>query len=187
MNMVPNNAYIKPLQLDVLSLAASTGWTALHLPKGMIMLWSGDDQQGAFFVWRIPPVWRSYMALREPVPSEFLGLTPGRLVWLASAVIPMGWVLAVLVFQRLHRRLCLRQPPLGAGLPEDVEWRRDRPLPIFQAAPRAAPPCTATPSTAPTCAPRNPALRLLRAGFSGSRLGALFGRCRACAQVWTTA
>lgn len=42
----------------------------------------------------------------------------------------LQWVNSVSLFQHLHRRLGFQLPPAGAGLPEDDEMRRDRPLPV---------------------------------------------------------
>ena len=56
-------------------------------------------------------------------------------VYLASAVIPMGWLNAVSLFQHLHRRLGFEEPPCGTDHAESVEWRRDRPVPISATVP----------------------------------------------------
>eukprot|EP00959_Pyramimonas_sp_CCMP1952_P263282 5505770-Pyramimonas_sp.AAC.1 len=69
------------------------------------------------------------MAAGRPVPGEVLGLGQKR-VYLATAVLPMGWVLSVLIFHHVHRRLGLLPAPHGALLPGDREWRRDRPVPM---------------------------------------------------------
>ena len=60
------------------------------------------------------------MAVRWPVPSELLGLQGGP-VYVCSAVIPMGWLNAVSLFQHLHRRLGLAPVPVGAGFAEKDE------------------------------------------------------------------
>ena len=70
------------------------------------------------------------MTFSAPVPGSHLQEDPSRVFWLASAVIPMGWVLAVTVFQHLHRRLAVLQPPAGAGLNADREWRNDQAKPL---------------------------------------------------------
>eukprot|EP00959_Pyramimonas_sp_CCMP1952_P221806 4637297-Pyramimonas_sp.AAC.1 len=70
------------------------------------------------------------MAVSVPVSAGVAGLPGDRLVCVAFRVIPMGWILAVTLFQHLHRRLALRAPRLGAGLPAAAEWRRDRPWPL---------------------------------------------------------
>ena len=65
------------------------------------------------------------MTMARPVPARALGLDSDGMCWLGSAVLPMGWLLAVLVFQHIHRRLGLRGLPRGAALPADEEWRHD--------------------------------------------------------------
>eukprot|EP00435_Cladocopium_sp_Y103_P073675 s72_g44.t1 len=49
--------------------------------------------------------------------------------YVCSAVIPMGWINAVSLFQHLHRRLGMAPRPLGAQFAEELEWRRDRAVP----------------------------------------------------------
>ncbi|CAK0797837.1 unnamed protein product, partial [Prorocentrum cordatum] len=132
MNMVPANSYLRIMTQDLSTLTASTSWVAVVLEGQRVLLWSGDDQQGAFFVWKIPRPWRSFAALKGRAPGRLLGRPELKTVRVCSAVVPMGWLLAVAPFQHFHRRLGLRPPPAGAGLPEDDEWRRDKPLPIAQ-------------------------------------------------------
>ena len=69
------------------------------------------------------------MAFMWPVPGYIAGLPHLEEVYLASAVIPMGWINAVGLFQHLHRQLGLCPLPQGAQHPEESEWRRDRPVP----------------------------------------------------------
>ncbi|CAK0793653.1 unnamed protein product, partial [Prorocentrum cordatum] len=132
MNMAPANSYLKIMTQDLSTLTASTSWVTVVLEGQRVLLWSGDDQQGAFFVWKIPRPWRSFTALKGRVPGRLVGRPELKTAHVCSAVIPMGWLLAVTLFQHLHRRLGLRPPPAGAGLPGEDEWRRDKPLPIAQ-------------------------------------------------------
>ncbi|CAK0846241.1 unnamed protein product [Prorocentrum cordatum] len=129
LNMVPGNSLLKPFVGEASTLAASTGWTTLHLPEGSLLLWSGDDQKGAFFVWRIPRCWHAHMAVGKALRGDLFGRAAPR-VFVASAVISMGWMLAVPLFQHIHRRLCRLPPPLGAGLPPEAEWRKDTVRPL---------------------------------------------------------
>ena len=69
------------------------------------------------------------MALEWPVPGHLVGRPDLPSAHLSVAVIPMGWISAVSLFQHLHRRLGISRAPLGAGFPEEMELRRDRPLP----------------------------------------------------------
>ena len=93
------------------------------------MLWSGDDQKGAFYAWRLPHAWRGLMAFKWPVPGCLVGQPHLDSAHVAASVIPMGWINAVSLFQHLRRHLGLEKPPLGAGLEPQREWRRDRPVP----------------------------------------------------------
>lgn len=128
MNMTPSNAYQVLMRGDLQTLSSSSNWASLVLPPGHCLLWSSDDQRGAFYAWRLPAAWRGLMTFRWPVPGRMLGLTADW-VYVCSAVIPMGWLNAVSLFQHLHRRLGLSKPPIGSGFPEHKEWRRDRPVP----------------------------------------------------------
>lgn len=69
------------------------------------------------------------MCFRWPVPGELVGCPELKMAYVCSRVIPMGWINAVGLFQHLHRRLGLADPPIGAGFPAGAEWRRDRPNP----------------------------------------------------------
>ncbi|CAK0898088.1 unnamed protein product, partial [Prorocentrum cordatum] len=132
LNMVPGNSLLKAHVGEAALLAASTSWTSVVIPEGELLLWSGDDQKGAFFVWRVPPAWHPYMAVGRPLAGELFGRSE-PVVYVTSAVIAMGWSLAVPVFQHIHRRLCRLAPPLGAGLPSDGEWRKDCARPLVEA------------------------------------------------------
>ncbi|CAK0818697.1 unnamed protein product, partial [Prorocentrum cordatum] len=91
-NMIPSNAYLRNIVKDTSTLAASTTWASLHLPAGCVMVWSSDDQKGAFYVWKLPPIWYGRMAVSVPVPASSAGLPGDHLVYVAFRVIPMGWV-----------------------------------------------------------------------------------------------
>lgn len=129
MNMVPSNSYQFLMKGDLNTLSSSSNWGSLILPPGHTLLWSSDDQKGAFYAWRLPPAWRPYMAFRWPVPGELVGRPGEQRAYVCSAVIPMGWLSAVSLFQHLHRRLGVGPKPLGAGFAAESEWRRDRAIP----------------------------------------------------------
>ncbi|CAK0822340.1 unnamed protein product [Prorocentrum cordatum] len=132
LDMVPGNSLLKAHVGEAALLAASTSWTSVVIPLGKLLLWSGDDQKGAFFVWRVPPAWHPYMAVGRPLAGELFGRSE-PVVYVTSAVIAMGWSLAVPVFQHIHRRLCRLAPPLGVGPPSDGEWRKDCARPLVEA------------------------------------------------------
>ena len=129
MNMTPGNAYQRPLREEVGTLAGSPTWANIILNKGEVLLWSSEDQKGAFYAWQLPEGWGKYMTFHWPVPRCLLWLDGQGTTHLCAAVIPMGWINAVPLFQHLHRQLGLN-PSCGAVLPPDFEWRRDRPWPL---------------------------------------------------------
>ena len=130
MNCVPSNSIQRLMTGDLPTLSSSSQWTAAYLRPTQVLLWSGDDQRGAFYAWALPEAWRPFLAFRWPVQGKDIGLPSKGLVYLASAVIPMGWVNAVSLFQHLHRQLGISPVPAGAGLPQEMEWRRDCPVPL---------------------------------------------------------
>ena len=69
------------------------------------------------------------MAFSKPVPGDLFG-SPHKLLYVAAAVIPMGWVSAVSLFQHLTRQLSLLPRYSGAQLNPLQEWRRDARLPL---------------------------------------------------------
>ncbi|CAK0821056.1 unnamed protein product [Prorocentrum cordatum] len=136
LDMVPGNSLLTPFVGGASTLAASTGGTTLHLPKGSLFPWIGDDQKGAFFVWRIPRCWHAHVAVGKALRGDLSGCAATRVLEV-SAVISMGWTLAVPLFQHMLRRLCRLPPPLGAGLPPGAESRKDtvRPLALAEQGP----------------------------------------------------
>ena len=128
MNFVPTNSFQRLMAGDLDTLCSSSAWTQLVLRNDEVLLWSGDDQRGAFYAWALPATWRPFMAFRWPVPGEVVGST-SPWEYVASRVIPMGWIQAVSLFQHLHRQVGMAEPPHGAGHPKHLEWRRDFPAP----------------------------------------------------------
>ena len=129
MNFVPANSFQKLMQGDLSTLASSSSWTQFVLGPQEVLLWSGDDQRGAFYAWELPRAWRPFMAFAWPVPGHLVGGVTGSMEYVASRVIPMGWIQAVSLFQHLHRSLGMSKQPAGAGHDLEKEWRRDRPVP----------------------------------------------------------
>eukprot|EP00435_Cladocopium_sp_Y103_P065997 s127_g28.t1 len=128
MNFVPANTFQRLMPGDLSTLSTSSDWAQLLLGPGEVLLWSGDDQRGAYYAWQLPSAWRPFMAFEWPVPGHLVGSSqPWEFV--SSRVIPMGWVQAVSLFQHLHRRIGMTPYPVGAGHEESAEWRRDRPAP----------------------------------------------------------
>lgn len=83
MNMTPSNAYQMLMKGDLNNLSSSSSWASLVLPPQHSLLWSSDDQRGAFYAWRLR-AWRSLIAFRWPVPWPFGGARGGMVLCLLS-------------------------------------------------------------------------------------------------------
>eukprot|EP00435_Cladocopium_sp_Y103_P060385 s256_g22.t1 len=130
MNFVPANTYQRLMAGDLGTLSSSSAWCQVILGGDEIIVWSGGDQCGAFYAWQLPASWRPYMAFAWPIPGHLVGSTQSW-EYVASRVIPMGWVQAVSLFQHLHRQLGMCREPEGAGHSEELEWRRDKPIQFY--------------------------------------------------------
>ena len=124
-NMIPTNSYQRMLRSDLSTLTPSSHWGGIALANHHVLLWSGDDQKGAYYVFHLPDCWKKYMVIGKPIQGSLVG-SSSEWVWLYVRVIPMGWLSAVSLFQHIHRRLGL----VEAGFPSECEFRRDQKLPI---------------------------------------------------------
>eukprot|EP00971_Amphidinium_carterae_P330859 6464112-Amphidinium_carterae.2 len=131
LNMIPANAYLRVLNESLGTLSASTSWCSIWMNDEDTLLWSGDDQKGAFYVYKLPKPWLAFTAINATVPGHQVGRPDLENAYLAFQVIPMGFGSAVAVFQHLHRRLGFLGPPRGAGHQPRMEWRRDAILPLI--------------------------------------------------------
>ena len=138
-----------PPATRVLRLIVPVGgeWLHIALQSDEIVLWSSDDIQGCFHVFSLPPAWRRWMIFFKPIrvampagkagvlasndPLSRGGNAPqpvvsdgSRLVWLALAVIPLGWLSAVGVIQHLHRNIISSGRSHRGGLDPDEELYR---------------------------------------------------------------
>ena len=129
MNMIPSNWMQQTIVGDMDVLPHASQWHGLVLEEGEFLLWSEEDQKCCFYVYRLPKSWRGWMAFCRPIRGELVGGTVGQVVYLASAVVPMGWASATGIIQHIHRQMLLQPPPFGGGLNGSLEIRRDRPLP----------------------------------------------------------
>ena len=129
-NLVPSNSYQSMLQTDLGTLTPSSHWSSMILGENNVLLWSSDDQKGAYYVFLLPEVWLPFMTFAWPVPGYLVGLPHERETYVACSVIPMGWLSAVSLFQHIHRRLGFAERPLGAQHEPESEWRRDKRIPV---------------------------------------------------------
>jgi len=67
---------------------------------GMVLALSGDIWVCCFYVYRLPEVWDPYCVFSEPIRASTRwgpGEWRGSPVWLTAAVMPMGWISALML------------------------------------------------------------------------------------------
>ena len=136
-NMIPSNSAQLPIDGDIEIMPVGGEWLVATLGPRETMLWSSEDIKGCFHIFKLPEVWRPWMALSKPVAGPVLGRPAGTQCWLSVRVVPMGWLSAVGVVQHLNRRLLGAGAPGAAGLADATELRRDHEFPCrFHELPR---------------------------------------------------
>ena len=136
MNLIPLNNLCMPLGGDVATLPAWSTMSPFFLQPNQNLLVSSEDVKCFFYVMSVPRGWVRYLAFNKTVPEEALpphlqGL--GRRCYLASLVLPMGFLNSVSLAQHVHRNLAqfsaqrLPQHMAEQGAPEH-ELRKDRNL-----------------------------------------------------------
>ena len=98
--------------------------------KSESLLVSSEDVKCFFYTMKVPECWSKYSAFNKPVPDDILpGELQGKTVYLASRVLPMGFLNSVSLAQNVHRNLVkwsygLEERPAL----ESTALRKDRPF-----------------------------------------------------------
>ena len=132
MNLIPLNNLCKPLSGDVDSLPSWSTMSPFFLQPNERLLVSSQDVKCFFYTMAVPRCWVKFLAFNKQVPKSVLpeDLQDQR-VFLASRVLPMGFLNSVSLAQHVHRNLAKwsSQRDLeglaGVNLPE-AELRKDR-------------------------------------------------------------
>ena len=128
MNLIPLNGICMPLQGDVGTLPSWAGMNPFFLQPHENLLISSEDVRCFFYTMSVPSSWYKYLAFNKRVPDSVLptGLQ-GEEVYLASKVLPMGFLNSVSLAQHVHRNLVLasRKHRENVNLPEG-ELRKDK-------------------------------------------------------------
>lgn len=134
MNLVPVNALGLPMSGDVDTLPSWGGMNPFFLQPSEHLLISSEDVKCFFYTMRVPLCWVKYLAFNKPVPDEVLPAhLRGRAIYIASRVLPMGFLNSVSLAQHVHRNLVswsrVHEPTLVQehNAPEQ-ELRKDRPF-----------------------------------------------------------
>lgn len=133
MNLVPLNSLCMPMAGDVNTLPSWSGMTPYFLQPSQCLLVSSEDVKRFFYTMSVPKAWTKYLAFNKLVPDCVLPPSlQGSRVYVASQVLPMGFLNSVSLAQHVHRNLTLKSQEMGAGrecnAPEH-ELRKDRPFP----------------------------------------------------------
>ena len=132
MNLIPFNLISEPLSGDVATLPTWSSMTPLFLQPTECLLVSSEDVRCFFYTMSVPGDWVKYLAFNKMVPDEVLPEAyKGRECYLASLVLPMGYLNSVSLAQHVHHNLALASgkhffPEVNA--PEG-ELRKDLPFP----------------------------------------------------------
>eukprot|EP00438_Fugacium_kawagutii_P002167 Skav228801 [mRNA] locus=scaffold359:83300:86560:+ [translate_table: standard] len=127
MNLKPCNDLCRSVAGDISTLPAVTDLGAIYLAEDEALVVSSEDLRCFFYLFRIPPPWMPYMVFARELP---VGLLSGAGVgkrFLASRVLPMGWLNSVGIAQHVHRNVVRKA--MGSLWPRwggECEMRRDR-------------------------------------------------------------
>ena len=137
MNLIPLNNLCMPLGGDVATLPAWSSMSPFFLQPNQNLLISSEDVKCFFYVMSVPQGWVKYLAFNKTVPEDALPPScqgQGRRFYLASLVLPMGFLNSVSLAQHVHRNLAqfsaerLEPEFKEQGAPEH-ELRKDRAFP----------------------------------------------------------
>ena len=137
MNLIPLNRLCTPLSGDVGTLPAWSSMNPFFIQPHEHLVVSSEDVKCFFYVMSVPECWYKYLGFNKVVPKAclpaHLQLEEGR-YYLASKVLPMGFLNSVSLAQHVHRNLAqfsadrLAPEHRQQGAPE-CELRKDRPFP----------------------------------------------------------
>jgi hypothetical protein len=132
MNLVPLNSLCRPMAGDVATLPSWSGMSPFFIQPTQCLLISSEDVKCFFYTLSLPSCWVKYLAFNKQVPQTVLpDRLKGKTLYLASLVLPMGFLNSVSLAQHVHRTLALGTEDGGEADPcnqPQHEMRKDRPL-----------------------------------------------------------
>eukprot|EP00438_Fugacium_kawagutii_P001652 Skav236323 [mRNA] locus=scaffold97:171922:176667:+ [translate_table: standard] len=132
MNLVPLNGICRPLQGDVDTLPSWGSMNPFFLQPSENLLVSSEDVKCFFYTMSVPPSWTRFLAFNRLVPDMVLPeeLKDNRM-YVASRVLPMGFLNSVSLAQHVHRNLVLwsSEPEKATNMPNQ-ELRKDEPFSV---------------------------------------------------------
>ena len=135
MNLIPLNELCMPLSGDVATLPTWSAMSPFFLQPHENLLVSSEDVKCFFYVMQVPQCWVKFLAFNKLVPDEVLSPElrgQGRRFYLASVVLPMGFLNSVsLVRRNLAQYSADRLSLEDSGqLQSSMVFRKDKPFPV---------------------------------------------------------
>ena len=130
MNLIPLNTLCQSISGDIQTLPSWSLMNPFFLQPNEQLLISSEDVRCFFYVMAVPQSWWPFLGFNKRVPREVL---PEHLmeeeVYLASRVLPMGFLNSVSLAQHVHRNLVLASSGSNGELNlAHEELRKDRPI-----------------------------------------------------------
>ena len=130
MNLIPLNSICQGIRGDVDTLPSWSMMNPLFLQPTENLVVSSEDVRCFFYTMRVPSCWYKYLAFNKTAPNMALpDELQGKEVYLASRVLPMGFVNSVSLAQHVHRTLATSGDAGFQNLPE-AELRKDKPFTV---------------------------------------------------------
>ena len=129
MNLVPLNSICLGLSADIAGLPHWLGMNPFALEPHEGMLVSSEDVRCFFYTLGLPSLWMPYLAFNRAVPDVMKPRGCDEPCYLASVVLPMGFINSVGIAQHVHRVLVSRSSPLPPLDLHSREIKKDLPLP----------------------------------------------------------
>ena len=124
MNLTGSNSTQRQLEGGCTTLPSITSWQSIVLDGDQKLVMHQSDMCSAFYLFRLPPQWKPYLAFNVLADGAQIHGEPGVSYALACACIPMGWLNSVGIMQEISENLLTQQ-----GLSMDNQILRGRILP----------------------------------------------------------
>ena len=105
MNLTGSNATQLQLEGGCSSLPSIASWQSIVIDDNQEIRIHQSDMCSAFYLFKLPAVWRGHLAFNIVVDGTEINCTAGRSYALCCNVIPMGWLNSVGVMQEISENL----------------------------------------------------------------------------------
>ena len=130
MNLVPANKLVRNLGGDVCTLPAVVGMSPILLEDHEVLMLSSEDIRCFFYLFSVPPVWHKFLSFGREVPASVAPQGATEPYFLASRVLPMGFISSVAIAQHVHRRVArLSLHSMSPSHGGHCELRKDKVFP----------------------------------------------------------